>query len=586
MACRLLGLLVPPEFSMILALLATAQAFTLEETARWGAPPDPRALVYLERAEGARLVVLGAAALRLIDPGTGVAIDEADLGGDALLARDADGDGESELWVCGPTGLWRVGWGPDRLDAPIRVATDGCGAIVDVGDGIVTAGRGVQRWKDDGAGSVTGPLGLAFAALEGPPLLAWDGANLAASTVGSGTVQVLGAFGLSTLAAGGDVGGLGLFQGDLAWTLDSGLLASADGGAVALEEGPGTFLAADVDGEGVDDLVVLHADTGAIGILHTGAAMEQMVSVSVGAVGLAAADKDGDGCLELAWLDVTTDEVRLVSVANCEDLRDADGDGWTPEQGDCDDTNGEIHPAATEACNGYDDDCDGVLDPLPTYVTLVGPTELNEGDSFELVTSDDGCRVSVEWGVPRRATFHCTESRAGLTCEAFDDDRVVLSAAIFDTEGVALVRATHTVEIVNVPPRLATRSGCGGSVFTDDEVVVHPGDRFDEQLEAVEPGDDTVVFKGRNLPPGMSLSESGFMRYHVADTLGTFRPTLVLTDDDGGRTEQTITIRVKTAPRCGCCCGSSSAAFLMGLSALFGRRRGPSSATHPNRPNH
>jgi len=57
---------------------------------------------------------------------------------------------------------------------------------------------------------------------------------------------------------------------------------------------------------------------------------------------------------------------------------DADGDGYgdphnaslacqaeagmTDNEQDCDDSNSAIHPAAQEACNGYDDDCDGLVD--------------------------------------------------------------------------------------------------------------------------------------------------------------------------------------------------------------------------------
>ena len=41
---------------------------------------------------------------------------------------------------------------------------------------------------------------------------------------------------------------------------------------------------------------------------------------------------------------------------------DGDGDGWLPSEGDCDDTNPDVHPGAEELCNGIDDDCDGTSD--------------------------------------------------------------------------------------------------------------------------------------------------------------------------------------------------------------------------------
>jgi hypothetical protein len=36
--------------------------------------------------------------------------------------------------------------------------------------------------------------------------------------------------------------------------------------------------------------------------------------------------------------------------------------GYVDEGTDCDDRRAEVHPGATEFCNGYDDDCDGFLD--------------------------------------------------------------------------------------------------------------------------------------------------------------------------------------------------------------------------------
>jgi hypothetical protein len=40
---------------------------------------------------------------------------------------------------------------------------------------------------------------------------------------------------------------------------------------------------------------------------------------------------------------------------------DGDGDGFMPCDGDCDDADDAVHPGAAEACNGVDDDCDGTI---------------------------------------------------------------------------------------------------------------------------------------------------------------------------------------------------------------------------------
>jgi len=43
-------------------------------------------------------------------------------------------------------------------------------------------------------------------------------------------------------------------------------------------------------------------------------------------------------------------------------LTDVDGDGWTIDEGDCDDNDSETYPGAQETCDGDDEDCDGLID--------------------------------------------------------------------------------------------------------------------------------------------------------------------------------------------------------------------------------
>ncbi len=63
---------------------------------------------------------------------------------------------------------------------------------------------------------------------------------------------------------------------------------------------------------------------------------------------------------------------------------DADGDGFTPDQGDCDDGDAAVHPFADEACDdGVDSDCDGVENSgcridIPASDVEVGSNETSE----------------------------------------------------------------------------------------------------------------------------------------------------------------------------------------------------------------
>ncbi|RJQ45872.1 MAG: hypothetical protein C4538_07800, partial [Nitrospiraceae bacterium] len=54
--------------------------------------------------------------------------------------------------------------------------------------------------------------------------------------------------------------------------------------------------------------------------------------------------------------------VDILDIGCRSDYFDADGDGFTPQQGDCDDTNNKVYPGAPRICDGKDNDCDGRVD--------------------------------------------------------------------------------------------------------------------------------------------------------------------------------------------------------------------------------
>jgi hypothetical protein len=85
-------------------------------------------------------------------------------------------------------------------------------------------------------------------------------------------------------------------------------------------------------------------------------------------------DDDCDGQVDEGGGGTTT-----TTTGGTTDRSDDDGDDWTPAEGDCDDTDAAVYPGAPEACDGKDNDCDGVVDPGcgtgGTTGTITDPTD-------------------------------------------------------------------------------------------------------------------------------------------------------------------------------------------------------------------
>jgi len=104
------------------------------------------------------------------------------------------------------------------------------------------------------------------------------------------------------------------------------------------------------------------------------------------------------------------------------ELCDLDGDGFRPSEGDCDDSDATVNPAATEACNGKDEDCDGTVDDGVTQSWYADADQDGFGDPASTVAA---CEAPAGY-IPNGTDCNDADARVfpGNTevCDALDND--------------------------------------------------------------------------------------------------------------------------------------------------------------------
>ncbi|MFN4257296.1 MAG: MopE-related protein, partial [Saprospiraceae bacterium] len=177
------------------------------------------------------------------------------------------------------------------------------------------------------------------------------------------------------------------------------------------------------NGDETEDITDLTAGTYEVTVTATGLC-ETVVSFTVNATPAATyyADADGDTYGNAA-----------VSQMSCTPIS-----GYVTNDDDCDDTNANINPGATEICNNIDDDCDTIIDDVPGgcggspdadmdgYTIAQGDCDDNNPDinpgEIEICNGvDDDCDTQTDEGV--QLTFYAdadgdTYGDAGSTAQA------------------------------------------------------------------------------------------------------------------------------------------------------------------------
>jgi hypothetical protein len=151
---------------------------------------------------------------------------------------------------------------------------------------------------------------------------------------------------------------------------------------------------------------------------------------------------------------------------------DEDEDGFGACTGDCDDGNPDIHPGATEVCNGLDDDCNGPADdgiPAPT-------------DRPDLTEGKSGTDSLLSWSAASGATGYDVVKGDIITLLASGGDFTSSTTACLAND----LPAT-TVSDTEVPPAGSGRwhliravNACGGNGSYDEDAGGQQGSRDDE----------------------------------------------------------------------------------------------------------
>jgi hypothetical protein len=152
---------------------------------------------------------------------------------------------------------------------------------------------------------------------------------------------------------------------------------------------------------------------------------------------------------------------------------DDDGDGWTEDQGDCDDDDGSVHPGSTEYYNERDDDCDGLVDD-----GTAGYDDDADGQSELDGDCDDSSPVTY-LGAPETCdgVDNDCDSTVDETTNCYDDDGDGLAEIAGDCDDASAVSYPGAPELED------------GSDNDCDSVIDEGTNSYDDDFDGVTEND-------------------------------------------------------------------------------------------------
>lgn len=103
-------------------------------------------------------------------------------------------------------------------------------------------------------------------------------------------------------------------------------------------------------------------------------------------------------------------------------LQDNDGDGWTEENGDCDDTDSSLYPGNDEECDGIDNNCNGVVDEGFGDGDGDGIADCMDTEECDGVDNDGDGEIDEDWtDSDGDGDIDCPDSAEEI-CDGLDND--------------------------------------------------------------------------------------------------------------------------------------------------------------------